>query len=769
LANYNIIYNNLNGAANSNPATYTYETNTITLQAPTKDGYTFGGWFDNANFTGAAVTQIAKGSTGDKTLYAKWESAIPIADANSADLMVKFGIKQAGYSLSSISTADVTNTFNTVKSYLATQNAADVNPAGGLGVIKLGDYVELPSLRVAAYNSNGGGINITSNTGDGKLRLMVVGINPYYGKNGNTVTQHLVFHFKDFPGKGRMNESEINTGGYAASEMRQYLINEYLPGLLTAGVPDSALWAVKRVGANDGVATGTNTIEDKLWLPTERELFGSNSNSNSNYESSANQGRFGYYSSDDSRRKSEIYLGASPSKEAYWWCGVENGASTKWIKPADSYGVAPAFAISGADQTPTANIKTVTYNANGGTGSASQAVISGRILTVRDDSGFNRAGYYFDGWNTNAAGNGVSYNAGDTISNVTANVTLYAKWQSGGVTLTYSANGGTGEVPAQKTVAAGRSVTLAAGMGLNKAAAAMNGYTRYVPFVGWNTNQDGSGTTYAVGASYTINSNVTLYAKYGEYADLMVTFNVKTLGYALSEITTQNVTDTFNRVSTHIKTQSPSSVNPSDGLGLIKLGDYVELRSLNVAEYNGNGGVINLYTNWNDGKLQLMVVGINSYYNKNGNGITTPHLIFHFKNYEGSARMEATDTNANGYLGSEMRTYLVNNFWPALKNAGVPDGVVWPVSRRLANKGGRVATGEDIIEDKLWLPGIKEIIGNDSNSGANNNYETGTNQGVFGYYNSKEKRRKLGGRWEGNWWTASPSDAAGSQDKRFDR
>ena len=74
LENYTITYE-LNGGTNAseNPASYNVETETITLRDPVKPGYTFGGWYMAEDFTGDAVTEIAQGSTGDITLYAKWE------------------------------------------------------------------------------------------------------------------------------------------------------------------------------------------------------------------------------------------------------------------------------------------------------------------------------------------------------------------------------------------------------------------------------------------------------------------------------------------------------------------------------------------------------------------------------------------------------------------------------------------------------------------------------------------------------------------------
>ena len=69
---YTITFETNGGNAISNK-NYTVETETFTLPTPTKENYSFKGWYDNANFNGTAVTQIVKGTTGDKKFYAKWE------------------------------------------------------------------------------------------------------------------------------------------------------------------------------------------------------------------------------------------------------------------------------------------------------------------------------------------------------------------------------------------------------------------------------------------------------------------------------------------------------------------------------------------------------------------------------------------------------------------------------------------------------------------------------------------------------------------------
>ncbi|MDD4815572.1 MAG: InlB B-repeat-containing protein [Clostridia bacterium] len=71
---YSISYE-LNSGTNSaqNPSSYTYETDTFTLQEPTKTGYTFDGWTGSNGITPQKSVTINTGSTGDKTYTANWQ------------------------------------------------------------------------------------------------------------------------------------------------------------------------------------------------------------------------------------------------------------------------------------------------------------------------------------------------------------------------------------------------------------------------------------------------------------------------------------------------------------------------------------------------------------------------------------------------------------------------------------------------------------------------------------------------------------------------
>ncbi|MCL2688841.1 MAG: InlB B-repeat-containing protein [Chitinispirillia bacterium] len=103
---------------------------------------------------------------------------------------------------------------------------------------------------------------------------------------------------------------------------------------------------------------------------------------------------------------------------------------------------------AGVSFTPTANTTlfarwaavsavnyTVTYNANGGTGTApaAQTVSAGSAVTVASGSGLTRSGFTFDGWNTDLSGMGTDHGAGSAFTPA-SDVTLYAKWTAAIVT-----------------------------------------------------------------------------------------------------------------------------------------------------------------------------------------------------------------------------------------------------------------------------------------------------------------------------------------------
>lgn len=73
LNRYTISYNLNNGTATGNPDSYTVESDAITLNTPTRPGYTFTGW-SGTGLTGEnnLTVTIEKGSTGNRTYTAHW-------------------------------------------------------------------------------------------------------------------------------------------------------------------------------------------------------------------------------------------------------------------------------------------------------------------------------------------------------------------------------------------------------------------------------------------------------------------------------------------------------------------------------------------------------------------------------------------------------------------------------------------------------------------------------------------------------------------------
>jgi uncharacterized protein (TIGR02145 family)/uncharacterized repeat protein (TIGR02543 family) len=114
-----------------------------------------------------------------------------------------------------------------------------------------------------------------------------------------------------------------------------------------------------------------------------------------------------------------------------------------------------------------------------------------------------KSGYRFNGWFTDENGTGSSY-VGSTV--VTQSMTAFAYWIPV-YAVTYSANGGTGNVPIDdNTYVNGQTVTVLGQASLTR--------TNYA-FAGWNTQEDTLGASYLAGNTFAMGSaNVILHAKW---------------------------------------------------------------------------------------------------------------------------------------------------------------------------------------------------------------------------------------------------------------
>ena len=69
---YKLVYSNVDGAENGNPASYNITTGRIELKPAKKTGFTFEGWYYDKECAGEQVEVIAAAGIGDRELYAKW-------------------------------------------------------------------------------------------------------------------------------------------------------------------------------------------------------------------------------------------------------------------------------------------------------------------------------------------------------------------------------------------------------------------------------------------------------------------------------------------------------------------------------------------------------------------------------------------------------------------------------------------------------------------------------------------------------------------------
>jgi hypothetical protein len=155
--------------------------------------------------------------------------------------------------------------------------------------IMLGDYMDGLDLSAIPAENSGTAGQAWNDTYKNN-RIVVSGFNTYKGIGDTENTKnHILFTFRDIPLKKRMNASNANAGGYAASEMRAFLegtngngtgdksgvttaaFMNALKAQLAGGGSENYLYTIRKAHSTKSASSWANHT---VWLPSEIELFG---------------------------------------------------------------------------------------------------------------------------------------------------------------------------------------------------------------------------------------------------------------------------------------------------------------------------------------------------------------------------------------------------------------------------------------------------------------------------------------------------------------
>lgn len=279
----------------------------------------------------------------------------------------------------------------------------------------------------------------------------------------------------------------------------------------------------------------------------------------------------------------------------------------------------------------------VTYDANGGTGSVTdtEKYAKGAEATVMSNS-FTNDGKVFLSWNTAADGSGKTYYPNSTVK-ITGDVTLYAQWgdKASTVSVTYHSNFGTDVAQSAAAVANNSKITVEAYNALNLPE--RTGYS----FVGWTTEANGSGTKFSAGDSARVdNGSNDLYAQWE-----INQYNY-TVEYYIDNVKNDSMTETgkadFGTVIDSYTNKCP------DGYVLEK----TENLPLTIS-VNGNANVINVFYKKNVFNLTI------HYVYAEGGAVAAPD---HTENVTFNSTYSVTSPTINGYTAD---TTVVSGKMPA--------------------------------------------------------------------------------------------------------
>ncbi len=267
------------------------------------------------------------------------------------------------------------------------------------------------------------------------------------------------------------------------------------------------------------------------------------------------------------------------------------------VVPAGTSTGAKSILVTTPGGTNTANTLytytvTVSFNANGGTGTMANQTNS--VATALTADGFTPATGYTANvpfWSTLPGGGGTTYAnlASFPFNTTTADLTLYAQWTGTSLNVIYNGNGNTGgSAPGTVGHTAGSTVTVLG----NTGSLVLTNQT----FFGWNTAANGSGTSYAPGATFTMpGTAVTLYAQWTTVTSISPTSGTLVGGTPIT-ITGTNFTGATGATINGVAVTSFVVVNPTTITAIAPAGVTGAAKNVVVTTPTGSATGSGLYT-----------------------------------------------------------------------------------------------------------------------------------------------------------------------------
>lgn len=442
-----VIFNSNGGSAVASIGDLSYNASITAPTAPTKNGYTFVGWYKDEALD-QAWDFSSDTVTADTTLYAKWTANTNTAytvkhwqqnlDAGSDENAENYtcvdtengtGTTGAsvtpavkayeGFTAPNAQTVTIAADGSTVVNYYYTRNSYTVSLSADTGIESVsgaGTYAYGATVTIDADVKDGYSWQQWSNGNADKRCSFTMGASDVRLTAQATLNEYTITY--NLAG-GTLPDNAANPDSYTVESAAFTLTNPTKTGYAFAGWTGTGL-----DGASETVTIAQGSTGDRAYTAT----WTANSYT---ITYAGMEGAEAGENQPTSHTCGTVTIVSDPTKTGYTFAGWLVNGSSEAVKDltlgADDYTEAITLTA-----TWTANHYTVAFDANGGSGTMAPQAFTYDAAQVLAAASFTRAGHTFSGWNTAADGSGTSFADGTSVVNLSAedgaSVTLYAQW-----------------------------------------------------------------------------------------------------------------------------------------------------------------------------------------------------------------------------------------------------------------------------------------------------------------------------------------------------